>query len=49
MSRNVSLPVAVSDETPSFDLSPNAHRIASDEEALAVAHELAHEFAAEAA
>jgi alkylation response protein AidB-like acyl-CoA dehydrogenase len=49
MNRNVDPPVAVSDETLSFDLSPNAHRIASDEEALAVAHRLAHEFAAEAA
>ena len=46
---NAPRPVAGSDETLSFDLSPNAHRIASDEEALAVAHQLSHEFAAEAA
>ena len=46
---NAPRPVAGSDETLSFDLSPNAHRIASDEEALAVAHQLSHEFAAQAA
>jgi SfnB family sulfur acquisition oxidoreductase len=41
-------PVAVSAEKPSFNLNPNASRIRSDEEALAVARQLAEEFAAEA-
>jgi alkylation response protein AidB-like acyl-CoA dehydrogenase len=41
-------PVAVSAETPSFNLTPSARRIRSDEEALAVARQLAEEFAAEA-
>jgi hypothetical protein len=49
MSTNVSAPIAVSNEIPRFDLSPNAHRIASDEEALGVARKLAAEFAVEAA
>ncbi|HEY1864832.1 MAG TPA: acyl-CoA dehydrogenase family protein [Roseiarcus sp.] len=49
MNTNASAPIAVSNEIPSFDLSPNAHRIASDEEALAVASQLAAEFALEAA
>jgi SfnB family sulfur acquisition oxidoreductase len=49
MNANVSTPVAVSNEIPRFDLSPNAHRIASDQEALAVARQLASEFAVEAA
>jgi SfnB family sulfur acquisition oxidoreductase len=42
-------PVVASSETISFNLSPNAHRIASDAEAIAVAGELAAEFAVEAA
>ena len=37
MNASISTPVALSNEPPRFDLSPNAHRIASDEEALAVA------------
>jgi SfnB family sulfur acquisition oxidoreductase len=49
MSANPSTPTAVSSEVPSFDLSPDAHRIASDEEALAVARQLADEFGVEAA
>jgi SfnB family sulfur acquisition oxidoreductase len=49
MNRGVSRPVAVSQEAPRFDLAPNAHRIGSDEEALAIARELAPEFAREAA
>jgi SfnB family sulfur acquisition oxidoreductase len=49
MSANASPPIAVSNETPRFNLSPNAHRIASDEEALAVARQLASEFSVEAA
>ncbi len=35
--------------TPTFDLAPNAHRIASEAEAIAVARELASDFAREAA
>ena len=42
-------PIAVGPEPPTFELNPNAHRIASDQEALAVARELAAEFAREAA
>jgi SfnB family sulfur acquisition oxidoreductase len=49
MNYNASAPIAVSNEIPSFDLSPNAHRIASDEEALTVASQLADEFRVEAA
>jgi SfnB family sulfur acquisition oxidoreductase len=49
MNASVSTPVALSNEPPRFDLSPNAHRIGSDEEALAVARRLASEFAVEAA
>ena len=49
MNRNVSPPIAPPQKTPRFDLAPNAHRIASDEEALAVPRELAPEFAKEAA
>jgi SfnB family sulfur acquisition oxidoreductase len=49
MNRNVSPPIAPSQGAPRFDLAPNARRIASDEEALAVARELAPEFAKEAA
>jgi hypothetical protein len=37
MNRSVSPPVAVPQEAPRFDLAPNAHRIGSDEEALAIA------------
>jgi SfnB family sulfur acquisition oxidoreductase len=40
---------AESRQTPRFELNPNAHRIASDAEALAIARELAGEFAIEAA
>ena len=39
MNRSVSRPIAISRETPGFDLAPNAHRITTDEEALAVARE----------
>ena len=49
MNYNASASIAVSNEMPSFDLSPNAHRIASDDEALAVATKLADEFRVEAA
>ena len=49
MNRSVSPPIAITRETPDFDLAPNARRIASDEEALGVARELASEFAKEAA
>ena len=49
MNYNASAPIAVSKDVPSFDLSPNAHRIASDEEALAAANQLAKEFRVEAA
>jgi SfnB family sulfur acquisition oxidoreductase len=49
MNRNVSRPKAVSKKAPRFNLAPNADRIRSDEEALAVARELAAEFAEEAA
>jgi alkylation response protein AidB-like acyl-CoA dehydrogenase len=48
MSTKLSALIAVSTEIPRFDLAPNAHRIASDEEALAVAHELAGKFVVEA-
>ena len=40
MSDNVSRPIAVARELPAFELNPNAHRIASDQEALAIAREL---------
>jgi len=40
---------AISQEAPRFELNPNAYRIGSDAEALAVARELAEEFAIEAA
>lgn len=49
MNYNASASIAVSNEMPSFDLSPNAHRIASDDEALAVATKLADEFRVDAA
>src|ERR1700722_10890362 len=49
MNKNVSPPIADSHEAPRFDLAPNAHRIVSDQEALAIARELAAEFAVEAA
>ncbi len=49
MSTNISAPIAVSKELPRFDLFPDAHRISSDEEALAVARQLADEFVVEAA
>ncbi|MBV8794923.1 MAG: SfnB family sulfur acquisition oxidoreductase [Hyphomicrobiales bacterium] len=49
MNYNASAPIAVSKDIPSFDLSPNAHRIASDEEALTAANQLADEFRVEAA
>jgi alkylation response protein AidB-like acyl-CoA dehydrogenase len=48
MNTNVSAPIAVSNEAPRFNLSPNAHRIASDKEALAIARQLADEFLVEA-
>ena len=41
MNRSVSPPKADSQGAPGFDLAPNAHRIASDQEALAIARELA--------
>jgi SfnB family sulfur acquisition oxidoreductase len=49
MTQNAELQPAVSRETPRFELNPNAHRIGSDAEALAVARELAAGFATEAA
>ena len=49
MNRSVSPPIAISREPPGFDLAPNACRLATDEEALAVARELASEFANDAA
>ena len=49
MNENVARPIALAQEPPAFELNPNAHRIVSDEEALAVARELAAEFAQEAA
>jgi SfnB family sulfur acquisition oxidoreductase len=49
MNENVARPTALAQEAPAFELNPNAHRIASDQEALAVARELAAEFAQEAA
>jgi SfnB family sulfur acquisition oxidoreductase len=49
MNESVARPIAVAQEPPAFELKPNAHRIASDSEALAVARELAAEFAQEAA
>jgi alkylation response protein AidB-like acyl-CoA dehydrogenase len=49
MNENVARPIALAQEAPAFELNPNAHRIASDQEALAVARELAAEFAQEAA
>ena len=49
MDENVARPIAVGPEPPTFELNPNAHRIAFDQEALAVARELAAEFAREAA
>jgi SfnB family sulfur acquisition oxidoreductase len=49
MNENVARPIAVAQEPPAFELNPNAHRIASDQEALAVARELAADFAQEAA
>jgi len=49
MNTNASASIAVSNEIPSFDLSPNAHRIGSDDEALTVASELRDEFRVEAA
>jgi alkylation response protein AidB-like acyl-CoA dehydrogenase len=49
MNRSVSRPKAVSKKAPRFNLTPNAERIRSDEEALAVARQLAAEFAEEAA
>ena len=48
MNDNVAPPIARAPDPPGFELNPNAHRIGSDEEALAVARELAHEFALEA-
>ena len=49
MNENVARPIAVAQEPPAFELNPNAHRIDSDQEALAVARELAADFAQEAA
>jgi alkylation response protein AidB-like acyl-CoA dehydrogenase len=49
MNENVVRPIALAQELPAFELSPNAQRIASDQEALAVARELAAEFAQGAA
>ena len=49
MNESVARPIAVAQEPSAFELNPNAHRIASDEEALAVARGLAGEFAREAA
>src|SRR5580704_15474802 len=49
MNANVARPIALAQEPPAFELNPNAHRIASDEEALAVARELAADFAQGAA
>jgi SfnB family sulfur acquisition oxidoreductase len=49
MNRSVSLPNADPPGAPRFDLAPNADRISSDQEALAIARELAPEFAKEAA
>ena len=49
MNENVARPIAVAQEPPAFELNPNAHRIASDQEALTVARELAAEFAQDAA
>src|SRR6204780_5846308 len=49
MNESVARPIALAHEPPAFELDPNAHRIASDIEALAVARELAVEFAQEAA
>jgi hypothetical protein len=49
MNTNASAPIAISNEIPSFDLSPNVRRIAFDEEALVVASQLADEFRVEAA
>src|ERR1700723_1415017 len=49
MNENVARPIALTHEPPAFELNPNAHRIASDEEALAVARELAAEVVQEAA
>ena len=49
MNENVARPIALAQEPPAFELNPNAHRIASDQEALAVARELAAEFAQGAA
>jgi alkylation response protein AidB-like acyl-CoA dehydrogenase len=48
MTEHLARPIALA-EPPAFDLIPNARRIASDQEALAVARELAEEFALEAA
>ncbi|KQT69020.1 MULTISPECIES: SfnB family sulfur acquisition oxidoreductase [unclassified Aureimonas] len=45
----MSLAPALSDAPPAFERHPNAHRIASDAEAVAVARELAAAFAVEAA
>ncbi|MBC8129693.1 MAG: SfnB family sulfur acquisition oxidoreductase [Rhizobiaceae bacterium] len=45
----MSLAPALSETPPDFDRHPHAHRIASDVEAVAVARELAAEFAVEAA
>jgi SfnB family sulfur acquisition oxidoreductase len=49
MNRSVSRPRAAAHQAPRFNLTPTADRITSDAEALAVARELAAEFAREAA
>src|ERR1700722_18231102 len=45
MNENVARPIALAHEPPAFELNPNAHRIASDQEARADALDLAAEFA----
>ena len=49
MNESVARPIALAQAPPAFELNPNAHHIASDQEALAVARDLAAEFAQEAA
>jgi hypothetical protein len=47
MNENVARPIPLAPEPPAFELNRNAHRIASDQEALAVARELAADFVRE--
>lgn len=49
MNDGLPLATAITKEPPRFALHPHAHRITSDKEALAIAHELALGFAREAA